>query len=178
MALACSRQGTVSLVARRSTGFIPRRFGASPRGRKGGGIRVDRMSGGEAKHTIDAEGLPYAPEKLERKNDVSWKDFSGVDLRAGRILRVEEFPQMRKPSYKLEVDFGPVVGKLWTSAQVTNYSIDELVGRMVVGTINLGKKKLPTGFISEFLVMGALNPDGTVKLLQLPGDTLEGSCVM
>ncbi|QDZ22894.1 tRNA-binding domain-containing protein [Chloropicon primus] len=136
------------------------------------------MSGGEAKHTIDAEGLPYAPEKLERKKDVSWKDFSGVDLRAGRILRVEDFPQMRKPSYKLEVDFGPVVGKLWTSAQVTNYSKEELLGRMVVGTINLGKKKLPTGFISEFLVMGALNPDGTVKLLQLPGDTLEGSCVM
>ena len=53
-----------------------------------------------------------------------------------------------------------------------------LVGRQVVGTINLGKKKLPGGFLSEFLVMGALNPDGTVRLLELPKDTPPGSPVM
>ena len=129
-------------------------------------------------HFIDKDALPYAPEKLERKPETSISSFLSVDIRAGKVLAVEDFPQMRKPSYKIQVDFGPVVGPLWTSAQVTNYAKEELVGRVVVGTINLGAKKLPTGFVSEFLVMGALNPDGTVRLLDLPQDTLPGSCVM
>ena len=84
---------------------------------------------------------------------------------------------MRKPSYKIEVDFGPVIGKLWSSAQITNYSREELVGRMVVGAINLGDKTLPSGFISQFLVLGALDPDGTVRLLELPTDVMLGSIV-
>jgi tRNA-binding protein len=128
-------------------------------------------------HEIDPKSQPYAPSKLSRKEDISIRDFFQVDIRVGTIVAVLDFPEMRKPSYKIEVDFGPVVGKLWSSAQITNYTHDELVGRKVVGTINLGKKKLPTSFISEFLVMGALNPDGTVRLLEVPSDTLDGSSV-
>ena len=84
---------------------------------------------------------------------------------------------MRKPSYKIRVNFGPVVGKLWSSAQITNYSRAQLIGRTVVGAINLGDKTLPTGFVSQFLVLGALDPDGTVRLLELPDGVLPGSMV-
>ena len=84
---------------------------------------------------------------------------------------------MRKPSYKIRVNFGPVIGKLWSSAQITNYSRAQLIGRTVVGAINLGDKTLPTGFISQFLVLGALDPDGTVRLLELPDGVLPGSMV-
>ena len=84
---------------------------------------------------------------------------------------------MRKPSYKIHVDFGPVMGKLWSSAQITNYSRAQLMGRTVVGALNLGDKTLPSGFVSEFLVLGAIDPDGTVRLLELPEDVLPGSMV-
>ena len=84
---------------------------------------------------------------------------------------------MRKPSYKICVNFGPVVGKLWSSAQITNYSRAQLIGRTVVGAVNLGDKTLPTGFVSQFLVLGALDPDGTVRLLELPDGVLPGSMV-
>mmetsp|Transcript_10766 Transcript_10766/g.22321 ORF Transcript_10766/g.22321 Transcript_10766/m.22321 type:complete len:195 (+) Transcript_10766:84-668(+) len=134
-------------------------------------------AGGKGQHVIDAATQPYHPEKLERKADVPIGDFFKVDIRVGVVTSVEPYPEMRKPSYKLEVDFGPVVGKLWTSAQVTNYAKDELLGRKVVGTVNLGSKTLPKGFVSQFLVMGALNPDGTVQLLQVPEETLPGSAV-
>ena len=75
-------------------------------------------------HTVDPEGLPYSPSKLARKPDVSFGDFACLDVRTGVVTTVETFPQMRKPSYKLQVDFGPVVGRLWTSAQITNYPKD------------------------------------------------------
>ena len=84
---------------------------------------------------------------------------------------------MRKPSYKIRVNFGSVIGKLWSSAQITNYSRAQLIGRTVVGAVNLGDKTLPTGFISQFLVLGALDPDGTVRLLELPDGVLPGSMV-
>lgn len=120
-----------------------------------------------ASHEIDPDALPYAPAKLERKDDIGIDGFFAVDLRTGVVVGVEDFAEARKPSYKLRVDFGPVVGTLQTSAQVTNYSMDELKGRVVVGAINLGSKRI-AGFKSEFLILGALDPDGTVRLLELP----------
>jgi tRNA-binding protein len=101
---------------------------------------------------------------------------AAVDMRVGRIVAVEEFPEARKPAWKLTVDFGPVVGTLRTSAQVTNYGADELVGRMVVGAVNLGRKKI-AGFTSEFLVLGTLEPDGTVRLLDVADGTEPGAPV-
>jgi tRNA-binding protein len=110
--------------------------------------------------------LPYAPEKLPRKPDVGGEAFFALDLRAGRVVAVEPFPEARKPAWKLTVDFGPVVGVLRTSAQITNYGSDELRGRMVVGALNLGRRRI-AGFTSDFLVLGTLDPDGTVRLLDV-----------
>ena len=70
-----------------------------------------------------------------------------------------------------------MVGKLWSSAKITNYSRAQLIGRSVVAAINLGEKTLPTGFVSQFLVLGSLDPDGTVRLLELPEGILPGSTV-
>jgi tRNA-binding protein len=122
-----------------------------------------------AEHQIDPVRLPYAPESLDRKPDIGAEGFFALDMRAGRVTGVEPFPEARKPAWKLTVDFGPVVGTLRTSAQVTNYRADELCGRLVVGALNLGRKRI-AGFTSEFLVLGALDPDGTVRLLELPDD--------
>ena len=128
-------------------------------------------------HEIDPKNQPYHPNKLDRKEYIGIGEFLSVDMRAGIILDVEEFPEMRKPSYKIRVDFGPIVGKLWSSAQITNYSRAQLIGRTVVGAINLGEKTLPSGFVSQFLILGSLEPDGTVRLLELPEGTLPGSTI-
>lgn len=125
-------------------------------------------------HKIDPEALVYAPEKLAKKPDVTSDEFFALDLRAGRVVAVEDFPEARKPSYKVSVDFGPTVGVLHTSAQIGNYSKDELRDRMVVGAINLGTKRI-AGFKSEFLILGSLDPDGTVRLLELEPETQPGA---
>lgn len=104
---------------------------------------------------------------MQRKADIG-AAFFDLDLRVGRVVAVEAFPQARHPAWKLTVDFGPDVGHLQTSAQITNYSVAELVGRLVVGAINLGPKRI-AGFRSEFLVLGGLEPDGTVHLLGVEG---------
>ena len=127
-------------------------------------------------HVIDPEGLPYAPEKLVRKPVVGAEGFFALDLRAGRVTAVEEFPEARKPAWKLTVDFGPVVGELRTSAQITNYPREQLLGRMVVGAVNLGEKRI-AGFTSQFLVLGTLEPDGTVRLLDVAPGTHPGAPV-
>jgi tRNA-binding protein len=127
-------------------------------------------------HTIDPDGLPYALEGLPKKDDVGAEGFFALDLRVGRVEDVEPFPEARKPAWKLTVDFGPVVGSLRTSAQITNYTADDLRGRLVVGALNLGTKRI-AGFTSEFLVLGSLDPDGTVRLLQLEDDVQPGAPV-
>lgn len=99
-----------------------------------------------------------------RKREVGAAAFFALDLRAGRVVSAQHFPEARKPAYKLAVDFGEQLGVLTTSAQVTNYPLGELVGRMVVGAINLGTKRI-AGFESQFLVLGAIDPDGAVRLL-------------
>jgi tRNA-binding protein len=101
-------------------------------------------------------------------------EFFALDLRAGRVLSVEDHLEAHRPAYKLEVDFGPHVGVLSTSAQITNYSRDELRGRLVAGAINLGSKRI-AGFDSEFLILGAMEEDGTVKLVALEDDVTPGS---
>jgi tRNA-binding protein len=127
-----------------------------------------------ARHEIDPVGQPFAPEKLPRKGDITADEFFSLDLRTGRIVDIEDFPQARKPSYKITVDFGPVVGNMKSSAQITNYTKEDLVGRMVVGAINLGTKRI-AGFTSEFLILGSLEPDGTVRLLRLEEDVSPGA---
>ena len=103
-----------------------------------------------------------------RKPDIGADAFFTLDLRVGRVLDVQPFPEARRPAWKMSVDFGPTVGVLRTSAQVTNYRVDDLTGRLVVGAINLGTKRI-AGFVSEFLVLGGIEADGTVHLLAVDG---------
>jgi tRNA-binding protein len=103
-----------------------------------------------------------------RLPDVTPDAFAALDLRVGRVVDVQPFPEARRPAWKLFVDFGPDVGALQTSAQVTSYRADELVGRLVMGAINLGTKRI-AGFRSEFLLLGAVDPTGgLVHLPDLP----------
>ncbi|MBW3654412.1 MAG: tRNA-binding protein [Actinobacteria bacterium] len=125
-------------------------------------------------HDIDPDGLPYALDKLPRKDDVGAEGFFALDLRAGRVTQVEDFPEARDPSWKVTVDFGPLIGELRTSAKITNYTREDLQGRLVVGAINLGPRRI-AGFKSEFLILGALDPDGTVRLLQLEEEVQPGA---
>ncbi len=125
-------------------------------------------------HDIDSESLPYDPSRLEAKPDLGADAYFALDIRAGRVLEVEEFPEARKPAWKMRVDFGPVRGVMATSAQIRNYEAEELVGRMVVGVLNLGPRRI-ADFRSEFLVLGALDPDGTVRLLEVPPGVRPGA---
>ena len=127
-------------------------------------------------HSIDPAGRPYAPGSIPRKDDVGADAVFALDLRVGRVTDVQPFPEARKPAWKVTADFGPVVGDLRTSAQITSYSAEELIGRLVVGAINLGPKRI-AGFTSEFLILGSLDPDGTVRLLQLEDGVVPGAPV-
>lgn len=96
--------------------------------------------------------------------EIAWDDFMKVELRVGRIIGAEPFPQARKPAYKLQVDFGPEVGVRKSSAQVTAlYTVDELVGRLVVGVVNFPRKQIGP-FVSECLVTGFHDAEGRVAL--------------
>lgn len=116
------------------------------------------------RHRIDPEGRPYAPKELPAKPELGFEGFLALDLRVGTVLTAEPFPEARDPALRLTVDFGPVLGTLRTSAKITNYDPADLPGRQVVGAVNLGSRRI-AGFVSQFLVLGGLEPDGTVRLL-------------
>jgi tRNA-binding protein len=92
------------------------------------------------------------------------EDFDKLDMRVGRVTRVDEFPEARQPAWKLEIDFGPEVGLKRSSAQITHYSREQLEGRLVVAVVNFPPRRI-AGFASEVLVLGALDPDKRVVLL-------------
>jgi tRNA-binding protein len=127
-------------------------------------------------HRVAPGGHPYDPERLPAKDGVTAADFHALDLRVGRIVAASPFPTARKPSLRLRVDFGPIIGELETSAQITRYDPEQLVGRLVVGAVNLGSRHI-AGLESRFLVLGGLHPDGQVALLGLDEDLAPGSVV-
>jgi tRNA-binding protein len=92
-------------------------------------------------------------------------DFLKVDIRVGRVTRVEDFPEARMPAWKLWVDFGPEIGEKRSSARITNYAREELEGRLVAAVVNFPPRRIGP-FGSEVLVLGASDADGRVILLR------------
>ena len=104
----------------------------------------------------------------------SWDDFERIDMRVGRVTAVEEFPEARRPAWKLEIDLGPELGTRRSSAQITHYAREQLEGRLVVCVVNFEPKRI-AGFKSEVLVMGALDDEKGVVLLGPDEDVALGS---
>ena len=102
------------------------------------------------------------------------EDFERIDMRVGRVLAVEEFPEARNPAWKLEIDFGPELGVKRSSAQITHYAREDLDGRLVVAVVNFPPRRI-AGFASEVLVLGALDPAKGVVLLRPDEDVDLGS---
>ena len=95
---------------------------------------------------------------------ITWDDFTKVELRVGRIIAAEPFPQARKPAYILHVDFGPGIGVKKSSAQITRvYALEELIGKLVVGVVNFPPKQIGP-IRSECLVTGFHDERGDVVL--------------
>ncbi len=97
------------------------------------------------------------------------EDFDRIDMRVGRISSVEDFPEARKPAWKLEVDFGPEIGTKRSSAQITNYTREELEGRLVVAVVNFPPRQIGP-VRSEVLVLGAPDEQGRIILLRPDAD--------
>ena len=96
---------------------------------------------------------------------ISYEDFEKIDVRVGEIIKAEDFPEAKKPAYRLTVDFGPAIGLKTSSAQITkNYSKKELLGRLVVGVVNFPPRQIGP-FSSEVLILGLPDENGEVVLL-------------
>jgi tRNA-binding protein len=103
----------------------------------------------------------------------TFEDFERIDMRVGRVLRVEDFPEARNPAWKLTIDFGPEIGEKRSSAQITHYTREELEGTLVVAVVNFEPKRI-AGFPSEVLVLGALDDRAGVVLLRPDRDCAPG----
>ncbi len=113
---------------------------------------------------------------MEDHPTITWDDFAKVDIRVGRVVQVEEFPEARRPAWRLRIDFGPGIGMRTSSAQITNYRPDELAGRLVLAVVNFPPRQIGP-FRSEVLTLGTYCEDGTVLLVApapdaAPGDRL------
>ena len=105
---------------------------------------------------------------------IDFDQFLAVDMRVGRVAAVDDFPEARKPAWKLTIDFGPEVGVKRSSAQVKNYGREELEGRLVVAVVNFPPRQIGP-FMSEVLCLGASDEDGNVILLAPDADVPLGS---
>ena len=111
--------------------------------------------------------------KLENLNlktnltmDLTWTEFEKVEMRAGTVLEVNDYPEARKPAYQLTIDFGPTIGIRKTSAQITKrYQKEALINKQIVAVVNLPKKQIGK-FMSECLVLGSVGDDNDIVLLQ------------
>jgi tRNA-binding protein len=105
---------------------------------------------------------------------IDFDHFLQVDMRVGRVLAVDEFPQARKPAWKLTIDFGPEVGVKRSSAQITTYTREQLLDTLVVAVVNFPPRQIGP-FMSEVLVLGALDDQLGVVLLRPDQNAAIGS---
>jgi tRNA-binding protein len=104
---------------------------------------------------------------------IDFDQFLAVDMRVGRVTAVDDFPEARKPAWKLTIDFGPEIGTKRSSAQITEYSRQELEGRLVVAVVNFPPRQIGP-FMSEVLTLGVPDEDGNVILLRPTHDVPVG----
>jgi tRNA-binding protein len=105
---------------------------------------------------------------------IEFDQFQAVDMRVGRVIAVDEFPEARKPAWKLTIDFGPQIGIKRSSAQITHYSAEELQDTLVVAVVNFPPRQIGP-FFSEVLVLGALDEEQGVVLLRPDRGAAPGS---
>jgi len=106
---------------------------------------------------------------------ISYEDFEKVDIRVGRIVQADEFPQARKPAYRLRIDFGPAIGVKNSSAQITKYyNPNDLVGKLVLGVVNFPPRQIAT-FLSDVLTLGVILGEGDICLVHPDRDVPLGS---
>ncbi len=107
---------------------------------------------------------------------VDFDQFLKLDIRVGRIIAVEDIPEARKPAWKLTIDFGPEIGSKRSSAQITHYSREQLLGKLVVAVVNFPPRQVGP-VRSEVLVLGAMDPQRGVVLLSPDGEAELGTAI-
>jgi tRNA-binding protein len=108
---------------------------------------------------------------MSGSGEVTFEHFAAVDIRVGRIVEVEDFPEARRPAWKLRVDYGPEIGVKRSSAQIRNYAREELEGRLVLGVVNFPPRQIGP-VRSETLVLGTYSADGVLLLSPEPDAAL------
>jgi tRNA-binding protein len=107
-------------------------------------------------------------------DEIDFDQFLAVDMRVGRIVLVEDFPEARKPAWKLTIDFGEEIGTKRSSAQITNYTREQLEGRLIVAVVNFPPRQIGP-VRSEVLTLGAADSEGRVILLAPDADVPLGA---
>ena len=110
---------------------------------------------------------------MESKPEIDFASFAAVDMRVGRVTLVEDFPEARKPAWKLTIDFGPEIGTKRSSAQIAHYEREQLEGTLVVAVVNFPPRQVGP-VRSEVLVLGALDDELGVVLLRPDRDAKPG----
>jgi tRNA-binding protein len=131
-----------------------------------------------AKYASRHRGTGVEPGRLDQyhlRRMATAEEFFAIDLRVGTVTRAEPFPEARKPSIRLWIDFGPELGERQSSAQLTHhYTADVLVGRQVIAAVNLGDRRI-AGFVSQVLVLGAMPTSHEVVLLEVERPVANGT---